>query len=147
METSMKTNTYFTPRYPKNLQNEVPKSMQNQQKIQAWTPKSPFLCSQVPLDHPMVPQDAKVEAPCMPNDMFLPPKVTISVSRITDICKRVTWKLTSRNQRASTHFSREIKKQTRNQTSKNQQASNQGFGTQHDSSECQGGAGGSGRSP
>ncbi len=55
----------------------------------------------------MVPQGAKVEAPGLPNDRFGPPKVTISVSKIKDICKKVTWKLASRNQRACTHFSRE----------------------------------------
>ena len=40
-----------------------------------WTPGSPFLCSQVPLDRPMFPQDVKVEAAGMPNDRFWPPKL------------------------------------------------------------------------
>ena len=66
-------------------------------KIQAWTPRSPFLCFQVSLDRPMAPQGAKVEAPGLPNDRFWAPKVTVSVSKMIVICKKVSWKLTSRN--------------------------------------------------
>ena len=49
-------------------------------------------------------------APSLPNNRFRAPKVIASVSKI--------WKLTSRNKRASTHFSREMKQRiTKNQTS------------------------------
>ena len=43
----------------------------NQQKIdkiQAWTSQGPSLCSSMSQDRPRVLQDAKVEAPSLPND-------------------------------------------------------------------------------
>ena len=47
-------------------------------KIQACTSKCPFLYSPMSQDRPRVPQDAKVEAPSMPNDIHgyqNPPKI------------------------------------------------------------------------
>ena len=47
---------------PNKLPNWGPEIDPKSMKIQAWTPRSPFLCSQVPLDRRMVTQGAKVEA-------------------------------------------------------------------------------------
>ena len=57
----------------------------NQPKIDknpSLDPNVSFLEPQVPLDRPMVPQGAKVEAQSMPKDWFWAPEVTISVSKI-----------------------------------------------------------------
>jgi len=42
-----------------------------------------------------------------PNVSFWAPKTIVSVSKITIMRQKVTWKLTSRNQQTTTHFSRE----------------------------------------
>ena len=50
-------------------------------KAQARAPRCPFLCSKAPLDRPMVPQGAKVEAPGLSNDRLA--KMTILISKVT----------------------------------------------------------------
>ena len=59
---------FFGPNVSKNLFKWVPLNRQKINKIQAWTSQCPFLCSPMSQDRPRVPQDAKVEAPSMPND-------------------------------------------------------------------------------
>ena len=54
-----------------NAQKALRMGPQNHYKIdqiQAWTPQGPSLCPPMSQDRPRVPQDAKVEAPIMPND-------------------------------------------------------------------------------
>ena len=54
----------------------APKPPKNRQKSMPGTPRSPFLCSQVPLKRSMVHQGAKLDATSMPNDTFWEPKLT-----------------------------------------------------------------------
>ncbi len=62
---------FFVQKYPNNFQNGSPKSSKNRQNP-SLDPTGSFLVpSNVPgssQDRPRVPQDAKVEAPSMPND-------------------------------------------------------------------------------
>ena len=44
------------------------KIYQKSVEIQAWTSKTPLLCSPVSQNRPRVPQDAEVKPPIMPND-------------------------------------------------------------------------------
>ena len=41
---------------------------QHREQIQAWASKCTFLCCQVPLDRPIFPHDAKVDAHGLPHD-------------------------------------------------------------------------------
>ena len=50
----------FSSKVPKKRSKQGPEIDLKSIKTQAWTPRSPFLCSKVPLDRPKVPQDAKV---------------------------------------------------------------------------------------
>ena len=96
----------FWSKVPEKLSKWGPEIHPKSIKIKVWTPRRPSCIPRSPWIAPMVPQGAKVEAPGMPNDWFWEPKVTISVSKIKVIWKNMIWKPTSRNQRASTHFSR-----------------------------------------
>ena len=60
LETSMNKRQLFSSKVPKKLSKQGPEIDLKSIKTQAWTPRSPFLCSKVPLDRPKVPQDAKV---------------------------------------------------------------------------------------
>ena len=82
----------------------------NQQKSKPGTPRSPFLCSQVPLNRSMVPQGAKMDATSMPNDTFWAPKLITSAPKITVDCKTRDSATAYKHQRTNRNFSRETKK-------------------------------------
>ena len=70
----------FSSKVPNKFSKQGPEIDLKSIKPQAWTPRSPFLCSKVPLDRPKVPQDAKVrQQACQMTG--LAPKMTISVSQ------------------------------------------------------------------
>ena len=56
---SAHTKTLMFPGCPENISKVSPEIHTKSIKIQAWTPTSPFLCSQMPLDRSMVTQGAK----------------------------------------------------------------------------------------
>ena len=78
----------------------VPKSM----KIRFLTPTCASCCSHGPPRWPRVP---KWRHQACQNDMSWAPKITESVPNLQLCLKEVTLKLTCRNQRPSTYFSRE----------------------------------------
>ena len=75
-------------------------------EIRAWTRRFPFLCSEVPLDRWVAPQDARVDATRMSNDMFRAPRLTTSAPKIAERDIETA----CRHQRANTNFSRRIQK-------------------------------------
>ena len=76
-------------------------------EIQAWTPRYPFLCSEVPLDRSMA---------SMPNHIFWAPKLTTSAPQIIVNCRPCDIETAFRHQRTSTNFRREIRKRIQQTT-------------------------------
>lgn len=75
-------NTNVGPKLPESSQYGVPKSTPNSIKIEARAPRARFLCSQVPLDRPVVAHGVKVEAPGLPNNRLWEPKKTTCISEV-----------------------------------------------------------------
>ena len=113
---------YVAPKLAKKISKCGAAFNQKPTEIQAWTPRSPFLCSQVPLDRSMVAQGAKVDATGRPNDTLGAAKLATFAPKITVNCKTLGIETTTGHQRTSTNFSREIWKNLQTATSQSKGA-------------------------